>query len=257
MALNSLHQRSIRSYGKDFLAIWHNAHTPTVLDITRPMNETEDPLRGIRNISKNCPRETGKRLGTRLREHKCGIRRQEGNFHLRMHIIEVNHQFNFTKQEKGASQIKEAWFSKSTSINLRKGLHPICHALRTIITSEINSLQSRPVSKNWNQNGSVVIDIHSTPPPIITRWETSTLRSSITWIHGLSPFHSHVRLAKRPRPSVRDPASETSEGNQLTHPPSSALLVTRHQRRQANAKSTRSIVMICQGAIAHAMAKGC
>lgn len=49
------------------------------------------------DCSANYIEGTGKRLGTRLHEHKCANKRNEGGSQFWMRMVEANHQFDFSK----------------------------------------------------------------------------------------------------------------------------------------------------------------
>lgn len=55
-----------------------------------------------RIICKDCPanyngKKAGKTLRSRLHKHECVIRRQEVDYQLWMHMVEVYHQVNFSE----------------------------------------------------------------------------------------------------------------------------------------------------------------
>jgi len=116
------------------------AHKPTstlrgqLMKPKTPLEASEKSAVVYRINCKKCVTnyvgETGKRLGTRLHEHECAIRRQEGSSQLWMHMVEADHQFNFPEANviaqgghKGIRLMNEAWFSESASINRRIDLH--------------------------------------------------------------------------------------------------------------------------------------
>ncbi|BHF85120.1 hypothetical protein SprV_1002827900 [Sparganum proliferum] len=91
--------------------------------------------------------ETGKRLGTRLREHQLAINRKDKLSLVYGHVRELNHNFAFDKarvigraNEKMARLVLESWSSTGT-LKRAIDLHPAYQALRT----RLGSVRTGPV----------------------------------------------------------------------------------------------------------------
>ncbi|VDN27302.1 unnamed protein product, partial [Dibothriocephalus latus] len=76
----------------------------------------------------NCPinytAQTGRKLGSRIREHKSAVRRGDPLSQVAAHIYETGHEFNFTAAKviahagsKTGRELIEAWASDDNSVN--------------------------------------------------------------------------------------------------------------------------------------------
>nr|VZH95507.1 unnamed protein product [Spirometra erinaceieuropaei] len=91
--------------------------------------------------------ETGRRLQTRIHEHKLAVRRLDPT-----HAAQMGHIFNFDAVEivdRGgdhtARQVQEAWVSTDCSVNRHINLPPLYLTLRTFFTGDIHGAgQSGP-----------------------------------------------------------------------------------------------------------------
>ncbi|VDM05689.1 unnamed protein product [Schistocephalus solidus] len=81
---------------------------------------------------------TGRRLGSRIHEHKLAVRRGDGLSQVAAHTYETGHEFNSTATKiiaharcKTSRELIEAWASDENSVNGFIDLAPIYRALRS------------------------------------------------------------------------------------------------------------------------------
>ncbi|BHF74012.1 hypothetical protein SprV_0401709600 [Sparganum proliferum] len=93
------------------------------------------------NCSCDYVGHTGRRLGTRINEHKLAIRRRDPLSLVFAHSLECDHRFNWEGTEivarantKQAREFLEAWHSNTTSINRHVDLDAHYEGLRTRLT---------------------------------------------------------------------------------------------------------------------------
>nr|VZI44764.1 unnamed protein product [Spirometra erinaceieuropaei] len=87
--------------------------------------------------------ETGRRLQTRMREHKLAVRRLDPKSEIATHAAQMGHIFNFDAVEivgRGADhtarQVQEAWMSTDRSVNRHINLPPPYLTLRTFLAGD-------------------------------------------------------------------------------------------------------------------------
>ncbi|BHF57086.1 hypothetical protein SprV_0100002700 [Sparganum proliferum] len=89
----------------------------------------------------NCPRhytdQTGRRLSSRIREHKRAFRRGDPPSQVATHTLEEGHEFEFANTRilakagnRTGRELLEAWVSDTNSINRHIDLRACYHALR-------------------------------------------------------------------------------------------------------------------------------
>ncbi|BHF63015.1 hypothetical protein SprV_0200600400 [Sparganum proliferum] len=93
------------------------------------------------NCSCDYVGHTGRRLGTRINEHKLAIRRRDPLSLVFAHSLECDHRFNWEGTEvvamantKHAREFLEAWYSNTTSINRHVDLDAHYEGLRARLT---------------------------------------------------------------------------------------------------------------------------
>ncbi|VDL97099.1 unnamed protein product [Schistocephalus solidus] len=101
---------------------------------------------------------TGRRLGTRINEHKLAFRRRDPLSLVFAHALECDHRFNLDETEvvamantKGAREFLEAWFSSVSSINRPVDLEIHYEGLRlrlTVSRSNATSTTGDPATRN-------------------------------------------------------------------------------------------------------------
>ncbi|BHF79911.1 hypothetical protein SprV_0702303500 [Sparganum proliferum] len=90
----------------------------------------------------DCPRhytgQTGRRLSSRITEHKRAVRRGDPLSQVATHTLEEGHEFNFAStrivaraNNKTGRELLEAWVSDTNSINRHVDIPPCYHALRS------------------------------------------------------------------------------------------------------------------------------
>nr|VZI23020.1 unnamed protein product [Spirometra erinaceieuropaei] len=86
--------------------------------------------------------QTGRMLGSRIREHKLAVRRGDTLSQVAAHTYEMGHEFNFaaTKivaqaRNKTGRELIEAWASDENSVNRFIDLAPVYRALRSHLQS--------------------------------------------------------------------------------------------------------------------------
>nr|VZI01095.1 unnamed protein product [Spirometra erinaceieuropaei] len=91
----------------------------------------------------NCVGETGRRLQTRMHEHKLAVRRLDPKSEVATHAAQMGHIFNFDAIEivgRGsdytARQVQEAWMSIDRSVNRHINLPPPYLTLRTFLAGD-------------------------------------------------------------------------------------------------------------------------
>nr|VZI11220.1 unnamed protein product [Spirometra erinaceieuropaei] len=92
---------------------------------------------------RNYVGETGRRLRTRMHEHKLAVRRLDPKSEVATHAAQMGHVFNFDAVEivgRGddhtARQVQEAWMSTDCSVNRHINLPPPYLVLRTFLTGD-------------------------------------------------------------------------------------------------------------------------
>ncbi|BHF73432.1 hypothetical protein SprV_0401651300 [Sparganum proliferum] len=91
---------------------------------------------------RDCPRhytgQTGRRLSSRITEHKRAVRRGDPLSQVATHTLEEGHEFNFAStrivaraNNKTGRELLEAWVSDTNSINRHVDIPPCYHALRS------------------------------------------------------------------------------------------------------------------------------
>nr|VZI32903.1 unnamed protein product [Spirometra erinaceieuropaei] len=87
--------------------------------------------------------ETGRRLQTRMHEHKLAVRRLDPKSEVTTHAAQMGHVFNFDTVEivgRGddhtARQVQGAWMSNDCSVNRHINLPPTYLVLRTFLTGD-------------------------------------------------------------------------------------------------------------------------
>ncbi|BHF57092.1 hypothetical protein SprV_0100003300 [Sparganum proliferum] len=87
--------------------------------------------------------ETGRRLQTRMHEHKLAVRRLDPKSEVATHAAQMGHVFDFDAVEivgRGddhtARQVQEAWMSTDCSVNRHINLPPPYLVLRTFLTGD-------------------------------------------------------------------------------------------------------------------------
>ncbi len=85
----------------------------------------------------SCVDQTGRQFGTRMKEHKGAVRRQDENSLLALHCLTYGHAFDWDRATvvgNGTSKYKrefvEAWNTTSTCVNQSMNLDPGYKALR-------------------------------------------------------------------------------------------------------------------------------
>ncbi|BHF83317.1 hypothetical protein SprV_0802645900 [Sparganum proliferum] len=120
----------------------------------------------------NCPcvyvGHTGRRLGTRINEHKLAIRRRDPLSLIFAHALQCDHRFNWDNTEviatantKRAREFLEAWHSNADSINRHVDLDAHYEGLRSRLTKPIPTPHQRPLI----QAPAVLPTYHSPSPP--------------------------------------------------------------------------------------------
>nr|VZI48104.1 unnamed protein product [Spirometra erinaceieuropaei] len=91
---------------------------------------------------RDCPRrytgQTGRRLGSRITEHKRAVRRGDPLSQVATHTLEEGHEFNFAStrivaraNKKTGLETLEGWVSDTHSINRHVDIPPCYHTLRS------------------------------------------------------------------------------------------------------------------------------
>nr|VZH99844.1 unnamed protein product [Spirometra erinaceieuropaei] len=91
---------------------------------------------------RDCPRhyigQTGRRLSSRITEHKRAVRRGDPLSQVATHTLEEGHEFNFAStrivaraSNKTGRELLEAWVSDTNAINRQVDIPPCYHALRS------------------------------------------------------------------------------------------------------------------------------
>ncbi|BHF84599.1 hypothetical protein SprV_0902775000 [Sparganum proliferum] len=91
---------------------------------------------------RDCPRhytgQTGRRLSSRITEHKRAVRTGDPLSQVATHTLEESHEFNFAStrivaraNNKTGRELLEAWVSDTNSINRHVDIPPCYHALRS------------------------------------------------------------------------------------------------------------------------------
>nr|VZI34728.1 unnamed protein product [Spirometra erinaceieuropaei] len=91
---------------------------------------------------RDCPRhytgQTGRRLSSRITEHKRAVRRGDPLSQIATHTLEEGHEFNFASMRivarasnKTGRELLEAWVSGTNSINRHVDIPPCYHALHS------------------------------------------------------------------------------------------------------------------------------
>nr|VZH93662.1 unnamed protein product [Spirometra erinaceieuropaei] len=96
--------------------------------------------------------ETGRRLQTRMHEHKLAVRRLDPKSEVATHAAQMGHVFNFDAVEivgrvddHTVRQVQEAWMSTDCSVNRHINLPPPYLVLRTFLTGDSHGAgQSEP-----------------------------------------------------------------------------------------------------------------
>ncbi|BHF79120.1 hypothetical protein SprV_0602223900 [Sparganum proliferum] len=120
----------------------------------------------------NCPcvyvGHTGRRLGTRINEHKLAIRRRDPLSLIFAHALQCDHRFNWDNTEviatantKRAREFLEAWHSNADSINRHVDLDAHYEGLRSRLTKPSPTPHQRPLI----QTPAVLPTYHSPSPP--------------------------------------------------------------------------------------------
>ncbi|BHF66767.1 hypothetical protein SprV_0200978900 [Sparganum proliferum] len=133
---------------------------------------------------RNCPRhytgQTGRRLSSRITEHKRVIRRGDPLSQVATHTLEEGHEFNFAStrivartSNKTEPELLEAWVSDTNSINRHVDIPPCYQALSS------RGLEARP---NFQPR------VHAVTPPrddvglSLSRIPPSTLICPPSWL---------------------------------------------------------------------------
>ncbi|BHF62157.1 hypothetical protein SprV_0100513800 [Sparganum proliferum] len=129
------------------------AHRPDST-IRRQVMRPKDPIPKqemsavVYRLQCNCGRcnyvvETGRRLQTRMHEHKLAVRRLDPKSEVATHAAQMGHIFNFDAVEivgRGGDhitrQVQEAWMSTDRSVNRHINLPPPYLTLRTFLAGD-------------------------------------------------------------------------------------------------------------------------
>nr|VZI03375.1 unnamed protein product [Spirometra erinaceieuropaei] len=120
----------------------------------------------------NCPcvhvGHTGRRLGTRINEHKLAVRRRDPLSPVFAHALQCDRRFNWDNTEviatantKRARDFLEAWNSKAGSINRHGDLDAHYEGLRSRLTKPSLTPHQQPLV----QAPAVLPTYHSPSPP--------------------------------------------------------------------------------------------
>ncbi|BHF79314.1 hypothetical protein SprV_0602243400 [Sparganum proliferum] len=103
---------------------------------------------------RDCPRhytgQTGRRLSSRITEHKRAVRRGDPSSQVATDTLEEGHEFNFVStrivaraSDKAGRELLEAWVSDTNSINRHVDVSPCYHALRFRVQEARPNFQPR------------------------------------------------------------------------------------------------------------------
>ncbi|BHF74059.1 Acyl-CoA synthetase member 2 mitochondrial [Sparganum proliferum] len=120
----------------------------------------------------NCPcvyvGHTGRRLGTRINEHKLAIRRRDPLSLIFAHALQCDHRFNWdnteviaTANKKRTREFPEAWHTNADSINRHVDLDANYEGLRSRLIKPSPTPHQRPLI----QAPAVLPTYHSPCPP--------------------------------------------------------------------------------------------
>ncbi|BHF78274.1 hypothetical protein SprV_0602138700 [Sparganum proliferum] len=140
---------------------------------------------------------TGRRLGTRINEHKLAIRRRDPLSLIFAHALQCDHRFNWDNTEviatantKRAREFLEAWHSNADSINRHVNLDAHYEGLRSRLTKPSPTPHQRPLI----QAPAVLPTYHSPSPP--TQGAVTVLSPP-----SYPPPHSEPNMTPRPHRS--------------------------------------------------------